>query len=648
MDPLSITASVVGLASICVQTAKALRDIKDKFQGASLTVSAICTETTIISASLSRIQSSLLGSPDEISDKLRERPDLEATLDNALTGCYLVFDVLQAEIQKFTESKHSEFLNPGLRAKLRYVWNETAMQDILTQMRGLQTALALLLQLLGSETMAQLKQIMNNNTTVLEKLVQQNSHCRVTRPLRTPQSIFDLSFTTQTIPYDNEESMISSTLFTFDDEVVNSQAYRRALTKASTHSKKTDNSPNADNGRGVDPAVKVLSAAAEQSKDSGRAQSFLFGHYSDSADPTLLSQSSLTAPISHSTVALPEKAQSLPPLSELVLSPTPRDELMTFLSEDPGARREGWASYWAIPATAPEAASTLDVMRQQLFHEIIITEHLYLRQLQSFRYLYKQRMMLDFSPRMFGGPEPNEVILTIANFTSFEDIFHAHRALLYDPLKSRQSTEGPWLSTFWDILRNWMDQSVNVYLKYISLFPTVHYVLRQEERRNPTFSRFLRESSEHKLSYGYSWESCLKIPIARLRKYPLLLQLILKASDKLNPSHHYDDLVGLIKDLKSFLVSCNAALAQSLQKVEVDDLRSRMPGSGQRLLPENSEVHFRQWMLLDRGRFRDKLEVIVLVIRKPARVVVLREASKAPVIGEEEYEVLFEVLPRTP
>ncbi|KAL8861213.1 MAG: hypothetical protein Q9178_002429 [Gyalolechia marmorata] len=577
MDPLSITASVVGLTAICVQTAKALRDIKDKFQGASLTVSAICTETTIISASLSRIQSSLLGSPDEISDKLRQRPDLEATLDNALTGCYLVFDVLQAEIQKFTESKHSEFLNPGLRAKLRYVWNETAMQDILTQMRGLQTALALLLQLLGSETMAQLKQTMNNNTTVLEKLVQQNSHFRVTRPLRTPQSIFDLSFTTQSIPYDDEGSMISSTLFTFDDEVINSQAYRRALTKVSAHSKEMVNSPNANSGHGADPAVKVISAAAQQSKDS-----------------------------------------------------------------------------------APEAASTSDVMRQQLFHELIVTEHLYLRLLQSFRYLYKQRMMLDFSPRTFGGPEPSEVIRTIANFTSFEDIFHAHRTLLYDPLKSRQSTEGPWLSTFWDILRNWMNQSVDVYIQYITLFPTVHSVWRQEERRNPTFSRFLRESSEHKLSYGCSWESYLRTPIARLQEYPLLLHQILKASDKLNPNHHCDDLEGLIKDLKGLLVRCDAALKQSLQKAEVGDLRSQMPGSGQRLLPENSEVHFRQWMvldrgrfqdkwmLLDRGRFQDKLTVMVLVIRKPGRIVVLRKASIAPAIGENAYEVLFEVLPRTP
>ena len=161
---------------------------------------------------------------------------------------------------------------------------------------------------------------------------------------------------------------------------------------------------------------------------------------------------------------------------------------MTFLSEDPGARREGWASYWAIPATAPEAASTLDVMRQQLFHELIITEHLYLRQLQSFRYLYKQRMMLDFSTRTFSEPEPSEVISTIANFPSFEDIFHAHRTLLYDPLKSRQSTEGPWLSIFWDILRNWMDQSANVYLKYITLFP--QYIMFGVKERDGTL-RFL-------------------------------------------------------------------------------------------------------------------------------------------------------------
>ena len=127
MDPLSITASVVGLTATCVQTAKALNDLKGKFQNASLTIGAICTETTIISASLSRIQSSMLGSPSGLLDKLSARPDLEATLDHALTGCYVVFDVLQAEVQKLTESARTNSLELGFRVKLRYVWSENTM-----------------------------------------------------------------------------------------------------------------------------------------------------------------------------------------------------------------------------------------------------------------------------------------------------------------------------------------------------------------------------------------------------------------------------------------------------------------------------------------------------------------------------------------
>ena len=53
MDPLSIPAAVVGLTATSIQTGKSLHNIKDKFQGAALTIGAICTETTIISASIS-------------------------------------------------------------------------------------------------------------------------------------------------------------------------------------------------------------------------------------------------------------------------------------------------------------------------------------------------------------------------------------------------------------------------------------------------------------------------------------------------------------------------------------------------------------------------------------------------------------------
>lgn len=92
----------------------------------------------------------MLGNPDGLSTKLQQRPDLESTLVQSLTGCYVIFDVLQAEVQKLIESSQPGSSEFGLRAKLRYVWSESTMQDILTQIRGLQTALTLLLQVLGT------------------------------------------------------------------------------------------------------------------------------------------------------------------------------------------------------------------------------------------------------------------------------------------------------------------------------------------------------------------------------------------------------------------------------------------------------------------------------------------------------------------
>lgn len=167
MDPLSISASVAGLTASCVQTAKALHDLKDKFDNANLTISAICTETTLISASMSRIQSHLLRDPESVSDKLHSQPSLESTLDQALTGCYLVFDVLQSEVSKLTESA---LLDPSVdlrfTAKVRYMWSENTMKDILTQMRGLQTALTLLLQLLGVYTLDSSYRLLNISLTL--------------------------------------------------------------------------------------------------------------------------------------------------------------------------------------------------------------------------------------------------------------------------------------------------------------------------------------------------------------------------------------------------------------------------------------------------------------------------------------------------
>lgn len=63
MDPLSVTASVAGIATACLMTAKTLNNLRSKFQDAQMTIAAIRTETTVIGTTLAKIQGILLNNP---------------------------------------------------------------------------------------------------------------------------------------------------------------------------------------------------------------------------------------------------------------------------------------------------------------------------------------------------------------------------------------------------------------------------------------------------------------------------------------------------------------------------------------------------------------------------------------------------------
>lgn len=149
MDPLSITGTVLSITARCLMTAKALNDLRDKYKGAQITIAALSSECAVIGASLSRIQSLILQDLNGLSTQLKFRPELEGVFDTALTGCVVVFSVLDDEVRKLTASSAADgSAGLGFRTKARYVWNEATMKDLLSQIRGQQTALTLLIQAL--------------------------------------------------------------------------------------------------------------------------------------------------------------------------------------------------------------------------------------------------------------------------------------------------------------------------------------------------------------------------------------------------------------------------------------------------------------------------------------------------------------------
>lgn len=145
MDPLSITASVVGISEACLSVTKALSDFRDKYQKANLTITAICSETSVVSASLSQIQSLLYRDGDALILKLEQRPDLASTFDIALTGCMVLYSSLEDEIADLRVAIRQDD-GLGWKDKFKTAWKEDDMTHLLQQIRGQVIALNVLLQ----------------------------------------------------------------------------------------------------------------------------------------------------------------------------------------------------------------------------------------------------------------------------------------------------------------------------------------------------------------------------------------------------------------------------------------------------------------------------------------------------------------------
>lgn len=147
MDPLSITASVAGIAATCLRTAKTLNDLRTKYNDASLTMASICSETTIIGTTLAKIQMILLNKPYILTPELHATPgseDLEVkpTFDIALAGCGEIYSCLEIEVKKL----HSDTNDPpGWKDKSRFLWNEDRLKQLLSHLRAHQSAITLLI-----------------------------------------------------------------------------------------------------------------------------------------------------------------------------------------------------------------------------------------------------------------------------------------------------------------------------------------------------------------------------------------------------------------------------------------------------------------------------------------------------------------------
>ncbi|KAK3303053.1 uncharacterized protein B0T15DRAFT_576483 [Chaetomium strumarium] len=231
MDPLSLTASIAGIASFCLQAAVSLDRLSSKFQNASVTITALASQCRAIKTGLSELQTLILQ-----NHSIHSRPDIITTLDSTLTSCLVVLTCFDEMLNKLQAADMQAGAGRSLmskwKAKARIVWNEDEMKSYLSLLQGQQSAVAFLVQILHMESVDAILEGVKNGKAFLNKQAVEAESLRQVNPhLDIADSILDSRRTARTI-FKNGDTLAEGAEFEFDDVVINSKAYRRAMAMA--------------------------------------------------------------------------------------------------------------------------------------------------------------------------------------------------------------------------------------------------------------------------------------------------------------------------------------------------------------------------------------------------------------------------------
>ena len=250
----------------CIQSAKQLYDLRERYKDASVLITAIYSESMVIAASLSQVQNLLQ------HDALQQKPQLLETFDRALTGCRIVYGCLDEEVRDLVDKVERNDLR--FKDRARYLWKEDTFKELLTQIRGQQSALTLLIQGLQMESMADIRKLVEDNSTKLDQVMKRSRTLRQSHPrVQVPESI--ISYESGFKGAEVAESIVKSTQFDFDEQVVNSKAYRRAMAR---YTMNTTDMAHLDLTDLKEPEATEIEVAEEDSTMVGTIQGLELEH----------------------------------------------------------------------------------------------------------------------------------------------------------------------------------------------------------------------------------------------------------------------------------------------------------------------------------------------------------------------------------
>ncbi|KAK0633240.1 CNH domain-containing protein [Immersiella caudata] len=240
------------------------------------------------------------------------------------------------------------------------------------------------------------------------------------------------------------------------------------------------------------------------------------------------------------------------------------------LSEDDVAPMD-WATFHNVTPQSVGDKSKKEIERQNVLHEIVTGEEDFMGQLDVLRLLYRDQLRA-WQPPIIAASRMEKFIE--AAFGKVDAVQQINKEHLLAQLKYRQQEQGPWIVGFSDLFREWIRKARPIYIAYCSSYPHASYLIRKEAARNLLFRQFLGMVREHKRSKRLEWDTFVRAPIARLQRYGLLLDTVMK--NMVGESEERTNLELALKEIKAVTHECDERVAEMTKKVELLELQNML------------------------------------------------------------------------
>ncbi|CCA68027.1 hypothetical protein PIIN_01894 [Serendipita indica DSM 11827] len=172
-DPLSIATTIAGIIRESIKVGKQLYDLLGRYKRSNLTLLCLCTEVFIIEKALVKLQAYGTENPRAFgfNDK-----DASKDIDCALFATSITLSELSRQLEKLGGRIEAESRPRATTLeKLKLLWREEDMKQILDHLRGQHSALQFLLTAITMESIDEIKQMLANNRPVIEHMEEEAS-----------------------------------------------------------------------------------------------------------------------------------------------------------------------------------------------------------------------------------------------------------------------------------------------------------------------------------------------------------------------------------------------------------------------------------------------------------------------------------------